>query len=174
MESAQSALIVAVPEAEPVVARHRVRLDTAAAWGVPAHITVCYPFLPPAQIDEHVIAGLRRAAAAVPAFSCELAAVDWFGERVVWLAPEPSGPLRALTAAITARFPAARPYHGLFDDVVPHLTIGHDRPVADLKAAAADIAEQLPIPARISSMRLATGCPEPGHSWSTLAEFPLG
>jgi 2'-5' RNA ligase len=174
MELAQSALIVAVPEAEPVVGRHRDRLDTAAAWGVPAHITVCYPFLPPTQIDEHVLTGLRQAAAAVPAFSCRLTRVDWFGERVVWLAPEPGDPLRALTAAVTARFPAARPYGGLFDEVVPHLTIGHDQPVADLKAAAADIAEQLPIPARISTMRLATGCPEPGRSWSTLAEFPLG
>ena len=174
MDRTQSAVIVAVPQADPVVGRHRDRLDQAAAWGVPAHITICYPFLAPELIDEHVLAGLRRAAAAVPAFSCELSAVNWFGERVVWLAPEPAGPLLALTAAVTARFPAVRPYDGQVDEIVPHLTIGHDKPVAELKAAAADIAEHLPIPARITSMRLATGCPEPDCSWSTLAEFPLG
>ncbi|WP_127500886.1 2'-5' RNA ligase family protein [Actinoplanes solisilvae] len=174
MDRSQSALIVAVPEADPVVGRHRDRLDQAAAWGVPAHITICYPFLAPELIDEQVLAGLRQAAATVPAFSYRLNAVNWFGERVVWLAPAPCDPLIALTVAVTARFPAVRPYDGQFDEIVPHLTVGHDKPVADLKTAAADIAEHLPIAARITSMRLATGCPEPGHTWSTLAEFPLG
>src|SRR5689334_4891443 len=84
MEPTQSALIIAVAEAEPAVAAHRERLDRAASWGVPAHITVCYPFLPPAQIDGHVLAGLRQAAAAVPAFFCTLSTVGWFGERVVY------------------------------------------------------------------------------------------
>ena len=110
MEPSRSALIVAVAEAEPVVAAHRDRLDLAASWGVPAHITICYPFLPPADLDEQVLAGLRRVAAAVPAFFCKLTEVSWFGERVVWLAPDPAEPFRALTAAGVARFPAARPY----------------------------------------------------------------
>lgn len=35
----ESALLVTVPAAEPAVARHRSRLDTSAAVGVPAHIT---------------------------------------------------------------------------------------------------------------------------------------
>jgi hypothetical protein len=40
----ESALLVTVPAAEPAVARHRSRLDTSATVGVPAHITVLYPF----------------------------------------------------------------------------------------------------------------------------------
>ena len=174
MEPTHSALIVAVAEAEPAVAAHRDRLDLAASWGVPAHITVCYPFLPPSRIDAHVLAGLRQAAAGVPAFFCALTGVGWFGERVVWLAPEPADPFLALTAAVTTRFPAARPYDGLFDEVVPHLTIGHDHPPADLKAAAGAVAEHLPIHTRVTSMRLAVGTPAPGATWSTLEEFALG
>ena len=42
----QTALVVAVPSAEPVVARLRASYDVAAAYGVPAHVTVLYPFLP--------------------------------------------------------------------------------------------------------------------------------
>ncbi|MGK5681539.1 2'-5' RNA ligase family protein [Actinoplanes sp. URMC 104] len=174
MEPSRSALIVAVAEAEPVVAAHRDRLDLAASWGVPAHITICYPFLPPAAVDERVLAGLRRVAAAVPAFFCKLTEVSWFGQRVVWLAPDPAEPFRALTAAVVARFPAARPYEGRHDEVVPHLTIGHDHPPADLRAAADAVGQQLPIHARVASMRLAAGGTGPGASWSTLAEFPLG
>ena len=55
----RSALLVAVPEAEPAVAEHRARLDSSARDGVPAHLTVLYPFLPPASIDRAVLASLR-------------------------------------------------------------------------------------------------------------------
>ena len=170
----QSALIVAVPEAEPVVAAHRERLDRAASWGVPAHVTVLYPFLPPAEIDDRVRTAIAQVARAVPAFFMALRAVAWFGQRVVWLAPDPSEPFRQLTAAMTARFPRARPYDGAFDEVVPHLTLGHDHPVEVLKAAAADVEPHLPIHARVSSLRLIAADPQTGDSWSTLSEFPLG
>ena len=44
--AAESAVLVPVPEAERAVSRHRARLDGAAARGVPAHVTVLYPFVP--------------------------------------------------------------------------------------------------------------------------------
>lgn len=43
----QTAVIVPVPAAEALVGSHRRRLDRAAGWGVPAHVTVLYPFLHP-------------------------------------------------------------------------------------------------------------------------------
>ena len=54
----ETALLVPVPAAEPSVGKHRARLDEAARDGVPAHITVLYPFLPPAGIDETLLASL--------------------------------------------------------------------------------------------------------------------
>jgi len=50
----RSGLIVEVPEAEPAVARWRAQLDPLAAQGVPAHVTVLYPFLPVTEIDGQV------------------------------------------------------------------------------------------------------------------------
>ena len=50
----ESALLVSVPAAEPAVSAHRSRLDPGAPLGVPAHITVLYPFLPPAAIGDDV------------------------------------------------------------------------------------------------------------------------
>ncbi|MFC7274997.1 2'-5' RNA ligase family protein [Paractinoplanes rhizophilus] len=174
MEPTHSALIIAVPEAEPVVGRHRERLDRAASWGVPAHITVLFPFLPPAEIDEHVLGVLGRVAAGVPAFFLTLDKIGWFGERVVWLAPRPAEPFLQLTAAVTARFPALRPYEGAFEEVIPHLTLGHDHAAADLAAAAGEVAPRLPIHARADTLRLITGRREPGESWLTRGLFPLG
>jgi 2'-5' RNA ligase len=174
VEPDRTALIVPIPEAEPVVAEHRDRLDRTAAWGVPAHITVLTPFLPPAEIDERVHTALGQIAAAVPAFFLTLGRLAWFGERVLWLAPDPPGPFHALTAAVTARFPALRPYGGAFDEIVPHLTIGHDHPVEALQAAGEVVRARLPIRARAGTVRLITGPSAPGGPWSALADFPLG
>lgn len=142
--------------------------------GVPAHVTVLYPFVPPPAITATVIAGLAGAVGSVSAFDCEFAAVAWFGEEVAWLALRPDEPFRALTQAVSAAFPGYLPYGGAHEDVVPHLTIG-DRPaggVRELRAAEADVLRWLPIRARISRVWLMTGDPAPG-SWQTAAELPL-
>jgi 2'-5' RNA ligase len=173
VEPTQSALIVPVPEAEPAVGALRSRYDTSASWGVPAHITVLYPFLPPAELGETVLADVRETVRTVPGFELALTRTDWFGDDVLWLAPEPDGPFRTLTAALWARFPRAAPYGGAFDDVVPHLTVAHGQPPPVLREAAARVAAALPIHAPVRAVRLIVGRPEPGDSWHTVAEFPL-
>jgi 2'-5' RNA ligase superfamily len=168
------AVLVPVPEAEHAVGSHRGRLDHAAAWGVPAHVTVLYPFVPPPAITTAVIANLAKAVGSVSAFGCEFAAIAWFGQEVVWLAPRPDEPFRALTRAVSAAFPGYLPYGGAYDEVIPHLTIG-DRPaggVTELRAAEADVLRWLPIRARINRVWLMTGNAAPG-SWQTVAELPL-
>ncbi|WP_079312549.1 hypothetical protein [Microbispora sp. GKU 823] len=42
----ETALVVEVPSAEPLVRGLRERYDSFAAYGMPAHVTVLYPFLP--------------------------------------------------------------------------------------------------------------------------------
>jgi len=50
-----TALIIAVPEVESLVSVFRVRHDSAFAEGVPAHITVLYPFLKSSRISKSVV-----------------------------------------------------------------------------------------------------------------------
>jgi hypothetical protein len=165
----QTGLIVVVPEVEPVVGAHRTALDPVASWGIPAHITVLYPFLPPRAVDEAALAELFRQ---LPSFEAVLSRVSWFGSEVVWLAPEPAEPFRRLTGAVCDRFPSVSPYGGQFADVVPHLTVGDRAPLAALTAAAADIALHLPIRTTVRSVRLVEGAT--GEvPWRTVAEFSL-
>jgi 2'-5' RNA ligase len=173
MTDTSSALLVIVPEAEPAVATHRAVLDTASAKGVPAHITVLYPFLAPEQIDDAVLTAVQEEVSAVPAFDARLTRVAWFDDSVIYLHPEPGRPFRQLTAALWRRFPGCPPYGGAHTDVIPHLTIGHDAPADVLAAAATSVAAHLPITSRITSVRLLAGSDAPA-SWHTLAAFPLG
>jgi 2'-5' RNA ligase superfamily len=105
----ETAVLVPVPEAERVVSPHRSRLDGAAVLGVPAHVTVLFPFVPPASVTPGVVDALGAAVAAVSAFGCEFPATSWFGEDVLYLAPRPDEPFRALTRAVCAAFPATCP-----------------------------------------------------------------
>ena len=171
----ESAVLVPVPAAEHVVGRHRARLDRAAAEGVPAHVTILYPFVAPAEITTATIEVLAAAVGSVSSFDCRFPGTAWFGDEVLWLTPVPDGPFRALIRAVSAAFPGYPPYGTMMvGDVIPHLTVG-DRPaggVAELRAAEADVLGALPVRARISRAWLMTGTSEPG-SWHAVAELPL-
>ena len=170
----QTAVIAPVPAAEPLVAEHRRHLDAAAAWGVPAHVTVLYPFVLPAAVDEHLIATLAEAVEPISAFDCRFVRTRWFGEDVLWLDPEPAEPFRQLTTAVWSAFPQHPPYGGANAHVVPHLTVG-ERRLADLptvQAAEQAVRPGLPLSTRIESVWLIAG-DRARNSWRVLHELPL-
>lgn len=172
----QSALLLAVPAAEAAVGPHRARLDPSARDAVPAHLTVLYPFLRPTEIGPDLLAELSRLFAAVPRFSFTLDRVRWFGESVVWLGPSDESPFRALTERAAATYPSCSPYGGIYQDVVPHLTVGQRGEPAELRAAAEAVRPLLPITAEATQVTLMAG-PDPSRQpgrWHTMASFPLG
>jgi 2'-5' RNA ligase len=167
-----SVLLIEVPEAEPAVRRHRERLDENVRRGIPAHITVLYPFLPADEISAAVLARLEDLFAPVSGFRLRLDHTDWFGENVLWLGPQDPGPLRALTDRVWQAFPAFPPFEGQFDDVVPHLTVGHGHPMSDLRAAEESVSACLPVDARVTAVTLMTER-SAGGRWARSASFAL-
>jgi len=131
-----SALLVAIPEAEPVVGRFRLVHDAVAAVGIPAHVTVLYPFVPRDRLTNEVRHAVSVIFGALPAFDYRFGRVARFGHTTVYLAPEPAESFTGLTDAVHARWPEHPPYGGVFDVVIPHLTVGDG-----LGAATADVLE---------------------------------
>jgi 2'-5' RNA ligase len=169
----ETAVLVLLPAADEVVGAYRARMDRAAALGVPAHVTVLYPFVPPDAVDAQLIDALAEAVGSVPAFDVSFDRTAWFDERVLWLAPAPADPFRDLTRAVWARFPDHPPYGGAHDELIPHLTVGHDVSVDELRAAARAIGPRLPVRARVTRAWLLRGSAEPG-SWQRVVDLPLG
>ncbi|MEJ2868519.1 2'-5' RNA ligase family protein [Actinomycetospora sp. OC33-EN08] len=170
----ESAVLALVPQAEPVVGPERRDLDPTTTAGVPAHVTVLWPFLPPADIDDAVVARLRHAVAGAGAIDCTFPTTGWFGEDYLWLAPRPSAPFADLTACVWEAFPQCPPYGGEHEPH-PHLTVGYTSASSPgaLRAAEARIAPQLPFAARVEVLHLLVGSREP-DSWRVVAELPLG
>lgn len=169
-----SALIVTIPEAEEAVARHRVQFDDAAAFGIPAHVTVLFPFMPPSAVDNEVMDILTAAVGSVQSFHVSFETTGWFGRNVLWLAPQPAACFGALIEAVAAAFPDYPPFEGRHDVVIPHLTVGHDvAPGSRLEEAEAQVKERLPIHADVTEVSLWCGTDVPG-GWHRTMGFPLG
>jgi hypothetical protein len=113
----ETAVIVAVDAAEPAVAEHRRRFDVAASWGVPAHVTVLYPFVDPSAIDDVVIGRLGCAMDSVRAFDCAFARCDC----IAGVATAVAGLARV------ACNPALAQCHAALDQSTPPSTLVHFR-----------------------------------------------
>ena len=169
----ETSLIVPVDEAMADVEPWRERLDPFSARGMPTHVTVEYPFLPPPELSDDVRSSLAEVFAWVPTFEFRLTQVKWFDDRVVWLAPEPDALFRHMTASVMERWPSLRPYGGQPGLVPPHLTIGVSEPRPRLEEAARALKPLLPIACSAREVWLMSGSSAPG-SWTTQARFPLG
>jgi 2'-5' RNA ligase len=165
-----SAVILSVPEAEPAVHAWRLEHTYDAPLGVPAHVTVLFPFVSAHRLVE-VEPRLRELMAATPAFELVFSRTARF-PGVLYLEPERAEPISALTEAIVAEWPEHPPYEGEHDTVIPHLTVAESEDRALLDRIAADVEAHLPIR---SQAREATLIVEDENSrWHEHGRLPLG
>ncbi|MEU9497938.1 2'-5' RNA ligase family protein [Streptomyces sp. NPDC048196] len=168
-QAGQTGLIVRIPEAEPAVRAWRERFDPSARAGVPAHITVLFPFLDESRIDQGVCSALTDVLGSHHAFDLRFESCGRF-PGVLFLRPEPDTQLRRLTAVLTDRWPEVPPYGGKFTKVVPHLTIVDGQDDAVLEEIEADLLSKPPFTSRVSSVDLLV---HDGAKWQDRTSFAL-
>ena len=165
----QSVLTIPVPQADGILSHVRSSFSgEVPPAGSPAHITLLYPWMPPASIDDHVLAELTVLFATFPDFGFSLKQ-GWFGREVLLLVPDDASPFVRLTEAIVHRWPEY-PYYGAdYDKIEPHISLAYGDE-AGLSGLAAEVMHQLPVQAHASFVDLSTG--QPGRM-VTCAKFPL-
>jgi len=175
MPSIESAVVVLVPEAEALVKPFRDRYDPSAAVGLPAHVTLLYPFKPPHEIGSAMLDKLRHGFARCAPFRFPLASIRRFPAEVLYLAPEPDEPFRQLTLAIWDWYPETPPYGGKWPDIVPHLSVASLADELRLDRAADEFAQAsrgiLPIHATAAEVALMDNR---SGRWQVRATFRLG
>lgn len=157
-ERSVTTLIVPVPAAASL--RHKSARDP----GMPAHITVLYPFLSASGVDEETEALLARLLAGTPAFDFKLDTVGHF-PGVVYLAPDPAEPFVALTSKLAEQWPDHPPYGDAFEEIIPHLTVAHGG------KAPPGVSERLPVRGRAEEVWLMS---KVAGRWIRRARFQLG
>jgi 2'-5' RNA ligase len=167
-----SALVVEVPDAEPLVREWRERYDPSASKGMPAHITVLYPFA--SEVSDAEASEIRAVAAgfAPIRFSCQ--SLDEF-PTVVWLRPTPDTEFRALTFALRSAFPDYQPYRGQFPDPQPHLTVGQTDTADERAVLRKQLDQAIPphLPISTIAMSLSLFEREAHGPWHRSRQFPF-
>jgi 2'-5' RNA ligase len=133
--------------------RLRRRSVGDAADGVPAHLTLLYPFVDPERLD----AGVRRALADVAVrhrpFEYDLAGSARWPD-TVYVRVDPEAPFARLQADLARRFPEFPLYGGEAFTYVPHVTVAEGGAVNDAATLDDPGWAALPIRARASSIEL--------------------
>ena len=163
--------MIRVPEAEPLVGEWRRRFDPSAALGIPAHITVVYPFVPVEEMDAGVQAELRGLFAEVASCRFELSAPARFPS-VLYLKPEPDAALRAIIEGVVGRFPEHPPYGGAFDDLMPHITVAQSGDEDLLARVESELPRGLPVEVDVAEAVLMTERDD--GLWRVADTFPFG
>jgi hypothetical protein len=173
MSSEESALVILVPESEELVGRWRTRFDRAAAYGVPAHITVLYPFVAPELIDRDVRDRLGTLFGTQEPFDFSLTETRRFHDQILYLVPSAEQRFTQLTQAVVASFPDHPPYEGRFEKIVAHLTVADLAEAEQLEIVEVALSPKLPILAHARTISLLVGRDEPA-TWHVAGEFALG
>src|SRR4051794_22486508 len=163
----ESGIILPVPEAEAAVGHLRRLHDPQASYGVPAHITLLYPFAHPSRVGEAPSA-LKQLFRLTAVFEFSLIDIRRF-PGTAYLHPEPSAPFVQLTEMLVHRWPEFPPYDGAFSTVIPHLTVAAHAAADVLDAIDRSVTTHLPIRCRATEAWLM--CSDEQGVWSRYEVF---
>jgi 2'-5' RNA ligase len=146
--------------------------DDGWADGMPAHVTLIYPFADGDVLGEHEIGQVRAALGSFTRFDVTFAGFGQFAALppVLYLEPQPGDAFLGMIAALERGFPAFPPFGGLHETVIPHLTVAETHDTTAIRAAQDDVERHLPIrtcAAEVAVMEHLAG------GWQPRARVPL-
>ena len=151
--------------------RRRRRFATDADRGVPAHLTLLYPFVEPAMLDTPVRRRIAAVAAHHDPFDYRLLCPARWPD-VLYVAVEPVERFVALQADLASAFPDHPVYGEPAGFVyIPHVTVAEGPPIEDPTIAAGAAWSALPRPARATAIEIIA---TDGGRWRLVWRVRLG
>jgi len=166
----ESAVIVRVTLPE---ALDRLRLGCVrdAGLGVPAHVTLLYPFVEAAALSTEIRRTIESIASGHPSFSFALSGPFQWPD-TVYATVDPGERFLAIHRELTTAFPGYPIYGRAGFELIPHVTIGESQSVDDPSILGDTSWTDLPVD------RLATGleviAEGADQQWRTVWTLPLG
>ena len=159
-------LLLITPDADPVVGTWRAEHDSASRHGIPAHVTVRSPFLPP---DHWADPTLSRLKTFLPMPLTLARLEDRPGALVIVV--EPDDHLRELRAATTQAWPTLPPHKENHRPFAYHMTVVRT-PDARVRSNAGEaLAPHLPLVVTGTEMWAACKAPENGLRHAVVARM---
>lgn len=169
----ESVILIPVPSADSIVGKWRNKYDEVSLHGIPAHITILFPFKSPEDNNLEVIEKLRIFFSRVKSFSFSLGKISSF-PNVIFLEPAPKTKFVELTKGITKIFPENPPYEDKFPKINPHLTIGQLKRFQNLEKIKTEIYEDIRSKLPIKSEAIKARLMESDNGrWTVKETFPF-
>ena len=170
----QSSLDILVPEVADLVAEW-YRVTQAAEDGMPPHMTLLWPWIEP-PVAESAISRAADAVAGLASFTLTFNRCGRF-PGVVYLVPEPVGPVDGLVRSLRVAFPETPPFRGEFGRApIPHLTAAKSKNEAHLDHVQSTLDRSLsgaPITVAVSHISVSEAGLGADDRWGVRAELPL-
>ncbi|HET7830447.1 MAG TPA: 2'-5' RNA ligase family protein [Candidatus Limnocylindrales bacterium] len=159
-------LVVRLP---PALEALRMRSIADARQGVPAHVTLLWPFAEEDALGPDVLGLVEAIVARHPRLDVTLGEGRRFPD-TLYASVEPDGLVRALQADLAAAFPTLPLYEGEFP-FTPHVSVVEG--AAALGSGPVDDPAwgELPVTQRVDAVDLIT---TRAGQWATRRRFPLG
>lgn len=172
----RTALVVVMREAEGILAPWRRRhLSSTVERGIPAHVTILFPFVAARDLDSGLVARIRELYDSIAPFRCELTSIGSF-PGYAWLGPEPVDRFLDLMEIAFRAFPDLPPYGEADLDPIPHCTVGAaDEPerLAEIVAEVRDgLGPELPISCNVEEVTILEELED--ETWRERESVPLG
>jgi 2'-5' RNA ligase superfamily len=144
----RTGLVIPVPAADGLLEWVEARHPGSVRQGVPAHVSLLYPFIGMAELDERDTEALSELF--IGQAPMRVGFVECYRRGgFVALRPDPIEGLTELTNKTRRRWPDVVPYEGLYGDVEPHLTVALDTSEETARTIEREVTEQLPILAEL-------------------------
>ncbi|MFF2847967.1 2'-5' RNA ligase family protein [Streptomyces sp. NPDC058001] len=147
-----TAVVITLAEADVLLDAARQVNGSLVRPGLPAHVTLRYPFLPAAELSAATDRAVRDFAAATPAREVDLTEVTTAPGFVAVGAPA----LQPVADAFGERWPGIAPYGGRFGPRPPvHVTVAIGATEEESADVVARLRPLLPVTGRADALRLA-------------------
>ncbi|MGH3887194.1 MAG: 2'-5' RNA ligase family protein [Pseudonocardiaceae bacterium] len=158
-----------MPAADGLLASVGARYPGTVREGVPAHVSLLYPFVTAAELDEGVISALGELFAEQVPMPVEFVKC-YRRDGFVALRPEPIEGLTGLLGEARRRWPEVVPYEGLYGDVEPHVTVALRASEETAVTIEQEVTAELPISADLREAWLVAF----EGRWSLRGRFEFG
>ncbi len=167
-EPGTTALVIALPAAEPLLAAAKRVNPALVRPGLIAHVTALYPFLPDRELTGDVEQAVRELAATLPPTRVRLTEVV----TTPGFAAAPAPDLQPVTDAVCDRWPEVRPYGGRFGPRPgAHVTVAMGGTDAELARVAEATTPLLPVFDDVAELQLVALT---GQGWQLRVTAPFG
>jgi len=164
---AETAVVVLLPELEPLIGGWRQCYTADGARGMPPHVTLIFPFADSTDLTDRLGPLVQVFGAAAP-FEVTLAETARFPD-LVYLRPDPEEAFVAMTEALVAAFPEFPRYAGAVEEIIPHVTVA-EADEAVLAGIERKLVPHLPMRSRVERAWLVENTPA---GWRRHTAFPL-